>query len=278
MRGVVFTYHSQNCGGYCYSSNDHLAFEKDLRAVEKYGLPIIPLQEIASNISSGTCEDLPARFVAFSCDDGSLLDWHDYHHPEFGIQRSFANLLRDHLDSYGRKADSLLTSFVIASAAARKVIDIGCYNEEPLSDDSWWLQAASEGMVSIENHSWDHVHAVLPEQLIEHGKAGSFYSIDDFTKAEAQVRLASEEIDRILAPSGHRVTLFAYPYGHVSSYLVDEYFPQYHSEHGILAAFTTHQKFIDESSKPYSLPRMVCGDAWCSEKQFDNILKQLISD
>ena len=278
MRGVVFTYHSQNCGGYSYSSNDHLAFEKDLSTVEKYGLPIISLQEIAENISSGTGEGLPPRFVAFSCDDGSLLDWHDYHHPEFGIQRSFANLLREHLARYDKKADSLLTSFVIASAAAREAIDIGCYRGEPLSDDSWWLQAATEGLVSVQNHSWDHVHAVLPVPLIKHGEAENFYSVDDFTKAEVQVRLASEEIDRILAPSGHRVTLFAYPYGHVSPYLANEYFPRYYPEHGVLAAFTTQQKFIDESSKPYSLPRLVCGDAWCSEKQFDDILKQLISD
>jgi peptidoglycan/xylan/chitin deacetylase (PgdA/CDA1 family) len=278
MRGVVLGYHSQNCGGYDYSSNNHLAFQSDLRSVYRHNLPVISLRDIAEKISSGNSAALPPRFVALSCDDGSLLDWHDYEHPQFGLQRSFANILRDHLTEHGLRGTGLLTAFVIASPDARKAIDIGCYGGIPLSEDDWWPAAAREGLLAIENHSWDHVHPELPEHLLEPDSAGNFYSIDSHAKADLQVRTASEFIDRHLAATGQRTSLFAYPYGHDSTFLSQDYLPRCRQEHGIIGAFTTEPKFVDAKTAVYEIPRMVCGDAWRTPEQFDDMLKQLIAD
>ena len=224
MRGLIFTYHSQNCSGFDYSSNDHCAFQQDLSTVSRVGLPVVSLRQIATKMSERRTGELPERFVAFSCDDGSVLDWHDYEHPLFGMQRSFANILRDHVSGHGLRGKHLLTAFVIASPVARQAIDKGCYEGRPLSDDAWWVAAASEGLLAIENHSWDHVHSVLPEHMLSSGAAGNFYSIDNYAKADSQVRAASAFIDTHLAAVGQRTRLFAYPYGHASRYLSEEYF------------------------------------------------------
>ncbi len=276
MKGLVLAYHSQNCGGYDYSSNDHCAFEQDLRAVCDSGLPVISLLEIANKLSSQQHEDLPDRFVAFSCDDGTTLDWQDYDHPLFGMQRSFANILRDSSAYLGLTGRALLTAFVIASPAARRAIDQGCYEGRPLSDDSWWRQAASEGLLAIENHSWDHLHPALPDGMLLPGSAGNFYSIDSYAKADLQVRVAAVFIDQQLEAFGQRTSLFAYPYGHVSPFLSKTYLPHHQREHGMVGAFSTAQKFIDATTPTYEIPRMVCGDAWRTPEQFTEILQHLL--
>jgi hypothetical protein len=276
MRGLVLAYHSQNCGGYDYSSNDHCAFQQDLCTVFDHGLPVLSLLEVAAKISAQRSEELPEHFVAFSCDDGSLLDWYDYDHPVFGFQRSFANILRDHLTDRALRGSNLLTAFVIASPIARLAIDRMCYEGRPLSDDAWWSEAASEGLLAIENHSWDHVHAALPDEMLQPGSAGNFYSIDSYAKADIQVRSASVFIDQHLAESGQHTSLFAYPYGHASRYLSDYYLPQYQQEHGVVGAFTTEQKFVDETTSAYAIPRMVCGDAWRTPEQFYVLLQRLL--
>lgn len=276
MRGVILAYHSQNCGGYDYSSNDHFAFASDLRAVHRQGLPIVSLQAVANCLNGGDNYSLPERFVAFSCDDGTLLDWQDYEHPVFGLQRSFANILRDHVSGLGIDGRHLLTAFVIASPQARQAIDQGCYEGSPLSDDGWWPEAAAEGLLAIENHSWDHLHAVLPAALQQFGNPGDFYSVDDFSRADQQVRVAAEFINRRQHSSGQRTSLFAYPYGHASTYLSGSYFPEHRDEHGVLAAFTTEQSFVEASTQPYLIPRLVSGDAWRTPEQFDDILKRLL--
>jgi len=276
MRGVVLAYHSQNCGGYDYSSNDHYAFHQDIRTVFEHDLPVISLLEIATKISAQRSDELPERFVAFSCDDGSVLDWHDYDHPIFGMQRSFANILRDHVANRGMRRSAMLTAFVIASPVARQAIDQVCYEGRPLSNDAWWSEAASEGLLAIENHSWDHVHAALPYEMLQPGSAENFHSIDGYAKADLQVRAASAFIDQRLAASGQRTSLFAYPYGHASRFLSEEYLPQYQNEHGVVGAFTTERKFIDAATRAYAIPRMVCGDAWRTPEQFNVLLQRLL--
>jgi len=276
MRGLVLAYHSQNCGGYDYSSNDHYAFQQDIFTVFEHELPVISMLEIATKISAQRTDELPERFVAFSCDDGTVLDWHDYDHPIFGMQRSFANILRDYLSDNGQLTNNLLTAFVIASPVARQTIDQACYEGRPLSSDAWWSEAASEGLLAIENHSWDHVHAALPEKMLQAGCAGDFHSIDGYAKADLQVRAASAFIDQRLAASGQRTSLFAYPYGHASRFLSEEYLPQYQNEHGIVGAFTTERKFIDAATPAYAIPRMVCGDAWRTQEEFNALLQRLL--
>ena len=275
VRGLVLAYHAQNCGGFEYADNDHIAFAADLVAIARRQLPLVPLGSVASALAEGAVEKLPPRFVALSCDDGTLLDWRDYEHPEFGLQRALANILRDHLAGSSQDTRGLLTAFVIASAEARRAIDAGCYGGIPLSDDDWWAEAAREGLVSIQNHSWDHLHEVLPAELIAQGRVGDFYSVDTLAAADRQVRQAGEAIRERLgayAPAEH---LFAYPYGHAGDYLCADYLPAREQEHGVLAAFTTEQGFVEADSPRYRLPRMVCGDAWSSPAQFEALLDTL---
>jgi hypothetical protein len=58
--------------------------------------------------------------------------------------------------------------------------------------------------------------------------------------------------------------LFAYPYGQFNSYLTDEYFPQFASQHGMEAAFTTEPHMISHTSALWALPRLVGGNDWKS--------------
>lgn len=276
MRGLILAYHSQNCGGYGYSDNDHCAFRQDLQLVHDHELPIIPLKDIAVSLSTGCHADLPRRFVAFSCDDGTILDWRDYQHPQFGWQRSFANILRDHMARHDLQGKGLLTAFVIASAIARSAIDQGCYEGNPLSSDDWWPDAAREGLIAIENHSWDHVHPVLPDHMVTAASAGNFHAVDTYEQADLQVREASQFINQRLAGTGHRASLFAYPYGHESSYLSETYLPQYKQQHGIVGAFTTEHRFVDATTQAFKIPRLVCGDAWQTPAQLADILERLL--
>ena len=275
MRGAVFAYHAQNCGGYDYSSNDHLAFAADLRAVHAAGLPIVSLLDIATALSSGDTAALPQHFVAFSCDDGTSLDWRDYEHPTFGPQRALGNILRDHLAAINVSGRDLLTAFVIACPVARGAIDSACYDGAALSDDDWWLEAATEGLLAIANHSWDHVHATLPDALQSNGVGGDFSSVDRYAYADLQVRRAAQLIDTRLHSSGKRTRLFAYPYGHTNTYLTQEYFPMLQHEHGMLGAFTTEQALVAKDTPVYEIPRLVCGDAWQTPAQFQDILRRI---
>lgn len=278
MRGAILAYHAQNCGGYGYEDNDHVALASDLRTVSEQGLAILPLRQIARHLAAGTPEALPARFVGFSCDDGTLLDWRDYRHPVFGPQRGFAGIVRDHFASIGADATAQLTAFVIASPAARAAIDAGCYEGIALSDENWWSEAAAEGLVAIENHSWDHVHTALPAELQSWGTPGDFGSVDNRHKAQQQVDAAAAYIDARLAGTGQRTRLFAYPYGHASGYLRERYLPHRAARLGLLGAFTTGARFVDSGCRPFAIPRFVHGDAWCTRAQFDALLTRLLAD
>jgi hypothetical protein len=275
MRGAVFAYHAQNCGGYDYASNDHLAFERDLAAIVSAQLPVVSLETIASALADGEPGRLPERFVGLSCDDGTSLDWADYDHPEFGEQTALANLLRAQVNAGAITGKQLLTAFVIGCPSARREIDRGCYGGLPLSDDGWWAEAAREGLLAIGNHSLDHVHETLPDDFPAAGQRGDFTSVDTYALADRQVRQAADTIDSRLQAAGQRTRVFAYPYGHVSPYLRDSYFPQFRQEHRMLGAFTTEQAYIEQGTHPYAIPRFVCGDAWRSPAQFDTILQQL---
>ena len=60
--------------------------------VAHYGLPIVSVYGVALSLRQPDVCYMPSPFVAFSCDDGTKLDWVDYQHPLFGWQRSFETL------------------------------------------------------------------------------------------------------------------------------------------------------------------------------------------
>ena len=255
-----------------------MALAADVAAVVASGLPIVSLRDIALALASPGEHELPERFVAFSCDDGTLLDWAHYQHPEFGEQRSFASIFRELLPQESRLRGGLLTAFVIACPRARAAIDAGCYNGIPLSDDNWWAEAAREGLVAIESHGWDHVHPVLPDALQQYGRAGDFFSVDSYPRAQQQIAAAKQVIDEVLATTGHTTRLFAYPYGHVSPYLLNEYLPQNAGELSLLGAFSTEPRFVESGCNPFAIPRLVHGDAWTTREQFAALMHKLESE
>ena len=57
-----------------------------------------------------------------------------------------------------------------------------------------------------------------------------------------------------------RSRLFAYPYGHVSSYLCEEFFPEHQRE--FKAAFATGGGYFTQESNRWAIPRFVCGEDW----------------
>jgi peptidoglycan/xylan/chitin deacetylase (PgdA/CDA1 family) len=74
--------------------------------------------------------------------------------------------------------------------------------------------------------------------------------------------------------AGKRPTLFAYPYGQVSDYAVEQYLPEHAPRHGFRAAFTTEPKPVSRSDDIWALPRFVFGQDWRSTEGLKAILDQ----
>ena len=125
------------------------------------------------------------------------------------------------------------------------------------------------------DRSSDQRHRGLPESMRGGGTGGAFYTIADYKGGDVRDRREREAIDQQLLPAGKQATLFAYPYGHASDYLRNEYLPRYRQEHGMTGAYTTEQGFIEADTPVFALPRMVCGDAWNSTEQFRALLQRL---
>lgn len=271
MRVPVLTYHANNVLGNEYDDNDHVALAEDLILLRRLGRRIVPLHTIVETLIRREGE--LDRCVALSFDDGSWFDWHDLEHPRFGRQRSFANVLRDFCARAGDAATAApATSFVIASPDARAVLDRTCLLGRGWWTDAWWPSAAADGLLAIESHSWDHNHADLPPAPRQRPR-GTFTTIDNYADADAQVRQASEYLDRLC--HSRRTSLFAYPYGENNDYLAREYLPDFVHEHRLRAAFTTEPGPITGASDRWLLPRYVCGHHWKSPGELEAILRSL---
>lgn len=273
MRVAVLCYHSQNIQGNSYALNDHIAFEHDLKRILEKNIPIISVAQLVNHLKGIYVLDTPVA-VVLTCDDGTTLDWFDYQHPQFGMQKSFRNILLDEFT--GPLPAEVMTSFVIACPTARQHIDQGCYAGAALSTDSWWLEAAKSGYWAIENHSWNHWHVSLPFHTLDKQPLGQFYTVDNYLQANKQVLQAGRFINAKLAAVGKTVRYFAYPYGHAAKYLQEQYLPRYLAWHGMQAAFTTQARFVTAQSPLYALPRFVCGEAWHGAEQFNALLEQLV--
>ena len=266
MRVPVLTYHSNNIHGNDYANNDHVALAQDLGTIARLGWRIVPLSKVVEGLDDPQLDLDDA--VAITFDDGSWFDWHDLEHPSCGPQRSLANLLRDHRARTGAFVHA--TSFVIASPAARVVLDRTCMVGRGWWTDEWWAAAAREGLVAIESHSYDHNHETLPETVQRDRRTGTFRTIDAWGDADAEIRAAADLIDRLCAP--HRTTLFAYPYGETNDYLVGEYFPKHGDEHRVRAAFTTEPAPVTREANRWALPRYVCGRDWRTADELTAVL------
>ena len=270
MKIPVLTYHSMNIDGNSYAQNDHLALASDLVTINKLGFNVIPLGTLVDWHQGMLPDDEVSQTVAITFDDGSWFDFYDLDHPTFGLQRSMFNILQDHNGRTNPNRQVHASSFVISSPKARSSLDKSCMIGKDWWGDQWWLEAESSGLMSIECHSWDHVHPNLESVAQKDQIKGDFSQVNSFSDAEIQFARAAEYIGSVLG--GDRPSLFAYPYGQASQYAVANYLPNYQSSHQFRAAFTTRPKAVSRTDNIWLLPRYVCGQDWNSPRALENIL------
>ena len=271
MQIPILTYHSLNTTGQEYESNDHVALETDLELLKKHGFRVERLATLIDAFNAGCLSDYRDQNVcALTFDDGVTHDFVDFYHPARGLLKSFARIL-------GEAADSSLedwaivpaTSFVIVSPDARDILDVQCIAGRGQWHDHWWEEAISDSHFDIGNHSWDHTHPTLPEVAQREQIRGNFFCIDNRVDAHHQILDAEAYLTRKLGDA--RSKLFAYPYGHVSAYLREEFFPEHQRE--FKAAFATGGEYFTEESNRWAIPRFVCGEDWTTPEELLAILQ-----
>jgi Polysaccharide deacetylase len=271
-RVPILLYHSWQRNGCDYSGNAAIALRQDLEMLHQRGYVVVPAYWIAewvAGLRDGST--LPAKVVGLTFDDGADLDWIDGNGPYDICKWSFRSVLQDfkarhpELPWYSPHA----ASFVIASPQARATISGNSQN------DFWWGAANSSGIMEIYNHGMDHDHDSIPYAMWDaavsawlpvgaygdndwHGRA-NFYRIDSYWESNYEVSRAASYIKTKI---GVWPDLFAYPYGHASSYLAGYYFPSYWVEHQSLAAFCLGGTYLTKSSPRYCLPRFSFGGDW----------------
>ena len=205
----------------------------------------------------------PGKSVCLTFDDGCDFDVRDIDYPGFGLQRSFAGIMRDFLARQGSSAPEQLqaTTFVIASREARRIIDQkSLYGKGWISDD-WW---GKDPLITVGNHGWDHNHPDLgPDR-------GGFTGIMTMEQCQLQVEEAAAEI---AAHSGSWPEFFAYPFGESSEFIREHYFPKFTHRHRCRAALGTEPGHVTPGSNRWDLPRYVCGRDWKNPDELLELLK-----
>lgn len=268
MNVSVLTYHSINISGNEYHNNDHIALESDLKLFAKLNIKIISAYDLVNWIYGNTQIDETQDYVALTFDDGSELDYSDWQHPTCGFQNSFYTLLKNHHDDTGQFVHA--TSFVIASPDARKILETTCLGGYKMWGDKWWQAAEDSQILSIENHSWDHLHPTIDVVKQSNNLKGDFSAVDNFQDAQNQIQASCDYINSKLVGINKHSTLFAYPYGDYNTYMTEEYFPKQQNE--IKAAFTCQPKKVTNNTNVWKIPRYVCGADWHSTDELENIL------
>ena len=275
MKTLVLTYHSHNVSGTDYAANDHVALASDLQTIHRHGARIVPLGQVAKAVREGSQGAAGEVLVGLSFDDGPTFDFEDFTHPRFGAQRGFLNILRDFRAEMGEGAQPGLhaTSFVIASPTARRAMeraeDCGYAFLDGWLSERWWSAAIDSGLMGIGNHSWDHVHHAPDSVAISAAVRDDFTRVDNYTDADREIRAAGAFIN---ARVNGRCDLFAYPFGHVNDYLVNEYLPLRGYEHGMVAAFGTGGRAVRAGDSVWNIPRVVCGYDWKSPAGLEALL------
>jgi hypothetical protein len=263
---AILTYHSHHVVGPGYDANDHVAFARDLDGLTDAGWRIAPLADIVRAHRVGAT----ARLVALTFDDGPVYDVDDVVHPEYGMQMSFARAMREFAARRPRAQPALhATSFVIASPEARAAMEMHAdprytWLAPGSMGEAWWPGAIESGLISIANHSWDHLHPALPAVRHSRDARGDFAQVRNDADADAQIRDAAAYLAG--ATAGRASPHFAYPFGHHNAFLAHDYLPRI-GEGICAAAFTTEPRLVDPSDSPFLLPRFVCGADWRSPEE-----------
>ncbi|MEE9345887.1 MAG: polysaccharide deacetylase family protein [Methylococcales bacterium] len=266
----VLAYHSANIAGNDYHNNDHTALSHDLETINRLGYQIIPANWLVDWLAGRRDLDQTEYYVVLTFDDGVSLDFHDWVHPEHGLQKSFFNILKQFSLNHPKQQPNVhASSFVIASRQARENIQEKALSGHPLLSDDWWIDAEKTPFLSIENHSLDHNHPDCEITAQKDGITGSFGVIDSYDECDQEVRQASEFIHGLIE---RKSLLYAYPWGQYSEYIANEYFPDFQYEHHIKAAFTTEPETVHSQTNQWLIPRYVCGEQWKSPEQLIQII------
>ncbi len=282
MKCAILTYHSHHVLGPAYDVNDHIALAVDLNVIGRAGYRIVPLQTILASIDEratgarryeSSCQGL----VGITFDDGPCFDLEDFVHPELGYQRGFVGIMRDFLASANGSQQPELhaTSFVIASPQARARMESTfdthyTYLTPGSLNDAWWQQALATGLLSIANHSWDHLHPQLATVAHSRQVRADFAQVDNAADADAQIEKAAEYIRAVT--NGQCSPHFAYPFGHYNDFLTEDYFPSRAGRGIVRAAFTSDGRHLTAAENVWRIPRYTCGHDWKSPDQLRRIL------
>ncbi len=269
-RFPILTWHSINVLENTYAGSDLIAFAEDLQLLDSLGWTMLPLQTALDQLAHGK---LPSRTVALTADDGSRMDFEEFDHPTCGPQNSMVGLMREFLSATDHRRHQLhLSCFVIASPEARAELDRTDYMDLDVWPDRWWRLANESGLISIENHSWDHNHGSLARTVQRENRRGDFRWIETFEECRAEVDQASDYIE---TTSGRRPAFFAYPYGQASDYIRFDYLPRRGPDIGLKAALGCEPEPVTLASDPWHLPRYVCGRDWKSPEELASLLRNL---
>lgn len=270
QRLLILTWHSNRVLGNQYSNNDLIAFTEDVQALDDSGWTVLPLEKGLDGLASG---QLPERAVVLTADDGAVLDFSSFEHPTYGTQTGLLVRLRELLAGGGLSSrhQPVISSFVIASPEARDELDQKITGGLNLLPHDWWSAANRSGLMQIENHSWDHNHALLEQTAQKDQQRGNFFVIDSEAECRQEIDQASNFIG---AMSGRRPRFFAYPYGEFSLYLRDEYLPRFGPTVGLRAALSCEPEVATPDSNKWQLPRFVAGRDWTSTEEFRSLLAE----
>jgi len=265
----VLTYHSLHAPGEGYATNDHMALETDLQIIRMMKFNVAPLTDIARYVAgTGAAYLQSGSWVGLSFDDAPDWDYYDFCVDGRRL-KSFLTLLRAAADVENGFVPCAV-SFVIASPDARSVLDRVCIAGNGNWRDTWWEDAARSGVLAIGNHSWDHAHPDVSPDRHRADNRDSFFGIDCFERADRQIARAEAYIN---SRTGSRsVGLFAYPYSDASEYLVQEYFPRYGGQNGIVGAFYGNGEYVTSAASQWKIPRFECREHWKSPSDLVRIL------
>lgn len=266
MRVPILTYHGNGIDGTEYHNNDHVALAEDLELIQQLGLRNIPLSKLIQWHQGELSDAAVEKSVVLTCDDGSWFDYYDVDHPHYGKQISLFNIIKNHQNKYHQPLH--ISNFVIVSPDARKVLDEKCLIGKGWWTDEWWQDAQNSGLMSIENHSWDHNHGVLDNNNINDD---TFKCIDNKSACDQQIKQAQQYIHGYFKGQ-YQAKFFAYPYGNYSDYLRHEYLPTYGKQLGLHAALTTEPAHVTKKSDIWALPRYVCNHDWNNVVELERIL------
>ena len=257
----VLLYHSANISGNQYHENDCVAFASDLKAIQECGVTIISAYTLVDYLKGNIELDETKKYVVITFDDGVNLDFIDSHYLEFGSQKSFYSSMKEF------PGEIHATSFVIASSDARNNMDLDCLKNQKLITDDWWKTASESKMLTIENHSWDHLHPSNNQVFQQDNLKGDFSKILTVIDADKQIIKSSEYIDDKI---NGKTSLFAYPYGDYNEFLTEEYFPN--NQNIIKAAFTCDAEYVEKNTNIWKIPRFICGKDWHNTSEFKKLI------